>query len=605
MAITEKGRKFLKNVAFFALLVVAFFGLRYAKNHGYGTKIMASFSGEKVKLADNSPAISLQGTAKEFNPLPTHTVAAIPGSTVRVNFWAWNSQMGCLYANGGPVTTEGSLMAKQGVKMEIVRQDDNNQLMAQLTSLAKGLHDGNNDPSDGVMFVGIMGDGAAPFLRALNEEIIGKFGADYRAEIVGSCGYSRGEDKLMGPEAWKTNPQSLRGSFIAAVLRDGDWNVAIRYALDNNIPINPDETTFDPMAMNFVNPKDYVDAGQKLISGYSESRKLVLNGKATGRDTTVTVQGAATWTPVDVTIAQQKGGVVTVISTKEYANQMPHVLIGIHKWNQTHRETVEKILTAFAEGGDQVLTYPKALDRAAEISQEINKESGADANFWKKYYLGVREKDKTGMLVDLGGSKANNLADMLVTFGLAAGTSPSTSRFHATYTVFGGLSAKMYPKLVKSPPPVDSILDLSYLKAVQAKAGQTGGQAEVVKYAAGDSIADVVAKRGVAIEFATGSDKLTPAGEAQLAKLFDELSINALRVVIHGHTDNTGTPAANQSLSEERALAVKTYLEQRGPSTFPEGRVSVQAHGSSQPIASNKTDAGRKANRRVEIVIGQ
>jgi outer membrane protein OmpA-like peptidoglycan-associated protein len=75
-------------------------------------------------------------------------------------------------------------------------------------------------------------------------------------------------------------------------------------------------------------------------------------------------------------------------------------------------------------------------------------------------------------------------------------------------------------------------------------------------------------------------------------------------VEIHGHTDNVGDPAANQQLSEDRALAVKQWLEQRSASTFPPGRLRIFAHGSTQPVQSNRTAEGKAANRRVEIVIG-
>ena len=77
-----------------------------------------------------------------------------------------------------------------------------------------------------------------------------------------------------------------------------------------------------------------------------------------------------------------------------------------------------------------------------------------------------------------------------------------------------------------------------------------------------------------------------------------------LAVEVHGHTDNVGDPAANQQLSEDRALAVKQWLERRSAATFPPGRVRIFAHGSTQPVESNRTDTGRAANRRVEIVIG-
>jgi outer membrane protein OmpA-like peptidoglycan-associated protein len=73
-----------------------------------------------------------------------------------------------------------------------------------------------------------------------------------------------------------------------------------------------------------------------------------------------------------------------------------------------------------------------------------------------------------------------------------------------------------------------------------------------------------------------------------------------IRIEIHGHTDNTGTPAQNQVLSEARARAVIVSLITRGISAE---RLSSEGFGESKPIASNKTEEGRAQNRRVEIKI--
>jgi OOP family OmpA-OmpF porin len=606
MSLTESGRKLRNKVIVFAVLALAVLGLKTAKDRGVGAKYYPTWMTQKLNTTGLGGTVNMTGTASRFVPLPSKTPANLDVPEVRFTPWAWNSQIGCLYSNGGPVTTKGSLMEKQGVKMVISRQDDNAQLAANLTLLAKHLHDGEAEPTEGTHLIGIMGDGSGAFLTPLNKELIRAFGPDYRAEIIGSCGYSRGEDKLMGPKEWKTNPQSLKGAVIAGVIGDGDWNIALRYMGDNNVPNNPDEKTYDPDAVNWVNTTSYTDAAAKFVSGYCEPRRIVHGGKPTKETKPdVCVQGAVTWTPGDVTMAKEKGGVVTVISTKEYANQMPQVLIGIHKWNQAHRQTVEKILAAFAEGGDQVLTFPKALDRAAEISQEIYQENGANAEYWKKYYVGVTEKDKTGQTVELGGSKANNLADAALVFGLAPGTSPKASRFHATYNLFGNLMAKMYPDKMPSLAPEDSILDLSYLKAVVFSAGEGGGAAEEKTYTSTDSVTDVVGRRAVNIEFATGSATPTTSGLRQLDELANELTISTLRVVISGHTDNVGNSTSNQTLSEQRAEAVKAYLERKSPANFPQGRISARGLGDAQPIADNSSAAGRQKNRRVEIVLGQ
>jgi outer membrane protein OmpA-like peptidoglycan-associated protein len=604
MRLTSTGQKTVRVLGGLAVIAVVGAGLRYAAMNGYGREILGSVVPDKVQGLDAGSDALVAGAA--FAGLPSDRPAALPGAPeVRVNFWAWNSQMGCLYSNGGPVTTEGSLMEKQGIKVKIARQDDNSQLMAGLTALARGLHDGQAQPRDGIHFIGIMGDGAGAFLAALNSQLVESFGPEYRAEIVGSCGYSRGEDKLMGPRAWRDNPQSMRGAVVAGVLRDGDWNIAQRFMGDNAIPNNPDETTYDPQAVNWVNSSTYVDAAEKYVAGYCEERKVVSEGKLTGETKRVCVDGIVTWTPADVTAAQGRGGLVSVVSTKEYSSQMPHVIIGIRKWNQDNRETLVKMLTAFMAGGDQVLSHPRALTRAAEISQEIYQEKGADAAFWEKYYRGVTEPDKTGQPVELGGSKANNLADNLLLFGLAPGSSPETSRFRATYTVFGKIVTQQYPKLVPRVPPVDSIVDVSYLRLASERAGGNTGRAETATYTPTDQkVTRVVGRRDYRITFRTGSAELSPEGERELAELFDNLSINSLAVEVHGHTDNVGAADANQQLSEDRAMAVRRYLENRSASTFPKGRVRVFAHGASEPIESNRTEAGRAANRRVEIVIG-
>jgi OOP family OmpA-OmpF porin len=334
---------------------------------------------------------------------------------------------------------------------------------------------------------------------------------------------------------------------------------------------------------------------------------VVQNGKATGETKRVCVDGIVTWTPADVTAAKGRGGLVSVVSTKEYTSQMPHVIIGIRAWNQANRATVEKMLAAFTAGGDQVLNHPQALTRAAEISQQIYQEKGADAAFWERYYRGVTEADKTGLQVELGGSKANNLADNLVLFGLAPGTTPETSRMRATYTVFGKIVTQQYPTLVPSVPAYDQVVDVSYLRNVAARAGGTqaaAANAETQTYSGSGNVSRVVGRRNVSITFQTGQATFTPEGETQLEQLFNDLSINSLAVEIHGHTDNVGNEDANRQLSEDRAMAVKQWLEARSASTFPPGRIRVFSHGSTQPIQSNRTAEGRAANRRVEVVIG-
>ena len=75
-----------------------------------------------------------------------------------------------------------------------------------------------------------------------------------------------------------------------------------------------------------------------------------------------------------------------------------------------------------------------------------------------------------------------------------------------------------------------------------------------------------------------------------------------MRLTIVGHTDSTGSDAINDPLSRERAMAVRDYLSSRGVAA---SRVTVAGRGSREPVASNDTDSGRAANRRVEIFLSE
>lgn len=71
-------------------------------------------------------------------------------------------------------------------------------------------------------------------------------------------------------------------------------------------------------------------------------------------------------------------------------------------------------------------------------------------------------------------------------------------------------------------------------------------------------------------------------------------------IKVIGHTDSRGTEEYNMTLSEKRAAAVKAYAVSQG---VPSGRLITVGKGYAEPIGDNATDAGRAANRRVEIVI--
>ncbi len=103
------------------------------------------------------------------------------------------------------------------------------------------------------------------------------------------------------------------------------------------------------------------------------------------------------------------------------------------------------------------------------------------------------------------------------------------------------------------------------------------------------------------ILFATGSDKIQPESGPTLKEIGTMLQQHTdLRLTIEGHTDNVGQPAANLTLSQKRADAVKQYLVsnyQIDPSLL-----DTKGYGDTKPVAANTSDDGRQQNRRVELV---
>ena len=94
---------------------------------------------------------------------------------------------------------------------------------------------------------------------------------------------------------------------------------------------------------------------------------------------------------------------------------------------------------------------------------------------------------------------------------------------------------------------------------------------------------------------------LKPEGKAKLDDLASKVkSINLEVIIAVGHTDSVGTDAYNQKLSLKRAEAVKAYLISKG---IEKNRVYTEGKGEKQPVADNKTSAGRAKNRRVEIEV--
>lgn len=105
------------------------------------------------------------------------------------------------------------------------------------------------------------------------------------------------------------------------------------------------------------------------------------------------------------------------------------------------------------------------------------------------------------------------------------------------------------------------------------------------------------------VTFETGSSKLTLNGQRILDQVVEFLkSDSKVNLSVEGHTDARGSDSYNLNLSQSRASAVKKYLVSKGVDA---GRLQAKGYGEARPVASNDTESGREANRRVEMVISK
>lgn len=363
----------------------------------------------------------------------------------------WQATSGINAAIGGTTPAPDSLVAKAGLtKIALEIQDDTNQCNAALLADAQ-------NPGNGATFIWSTGDSWAQASGEVNRNLA-KFGD--KAVVVMSGGFSDGEDCLMGPPEWATDPQAARGKVIVGQIRGCDYDVVIKWAGDNKVPVNPDGATYDPDAINFEDAASHIDAAQKFVTNQTVTRK----NKKMGKTEQLPITGCATWTPGDVTVFEGRPGTAKIASTRDYRSMMPHMLIGRQKWLNEHRPAVETLLQCFLASNDMVKSDKDYFAYAMRTNAKVFNQADKDEAYWTKYFPGV-ERDANGAKVLLGGSRVNNLDDNLQLFGLAGGP----DLFAETYTGFGNRMREFYPTIISSFPPASEVEDMSFLKNIAAR----------------------------------------------------------------------------------------------------------------------------------------
>jgi peptidoglycan-associated lipoprotein len=104
------------------------------------------------------------------------------------------------------------------------------------------------------------------------------------------------------------------------------------------------------------------------------------------------------------------------------------------------------------------------------------------------------------------------------------------------------------------------------------------------------------------VKFPVDGSQLSPEAQTRLQDFVQKLKTDNRNVYleIQGHTDSTGSPVGNMRLGEDRAEAVRLFMNQNG---VPLNRMSTISYGATSPVAPNNTRDGRAQNRRVALIV--
>jgi OmpA-OmpF porin, OOP family len=592
-----------KLTTFSELLIVvggigSILGAIYFISPGIKTAVSKQLTGIELNSTDVNNV-----TNADKIELPSKDVSSTISSKplVRIAGYAWNATSGMIVANGGPKTTKGSLMEKNGVNLEIIRQDWLTELRNMQMKFIEEFDKGETFPtSDKSAFaIMIMGDGAPFYISSAQKALDEKYGKDkYHVQVMGAIGMSYGEDKLIGPKIWKEDPKSMKGALISAVLGDGDWVTTVNYCFANGLKVNPDQTTYDADAVNIFPSEndDYIKSAEELIksqtTGWTVSLKEVNNGKLTGKSINHKIDGCATWTPGDKTVFDKLSGFIDVVSTKEFNNQMPAVVIGVKEWATKNPEIVSNILKGALTGSNQMKNYDEWSVRASEAVADTYKMETPD--YWYKMFKG-QQGTKANLTYNMGGSKVFNYADGMQYFGMSDGV----NRYKSVYSQVSGYLTELNPfgfnENVGKVIPYEEAVNLYFLKNINDIESTTADKADYSKQST-----EVMASGEWKINFGSGSASVQNNSTKDLEKIYNLLiQAENSKLTIVGHTDNVGNSEANVVLSKNRAQAIVNYLKNKG---IPESRFQlIDGKGANEPVADNNSESGKSQNRRVVV----
>jgi len=289
------------------------------------------------------------------------------------------------------------------------------------------------------------------------------------------------------------------------------------------------------------------------------------------------VDAAVTWEPdLSGAVTAREAEAHVLVSTTAATNIIADTLVARQDIIDSAPETVRDFIHGWFEGIEMMRKDPASSYAVVGKALKLDNET------------------VSGML---SGLKLTAFADNAQFYGLTGGRAHYETLFDTAFVIWRKKG------LVTRPVSAKDWADTRFIAALApAYPGEKVEEAKVAAKAPSSQDRAIINKQ-IDIHFTPGSDQIMPGSFFVLDALGDTMtSFGATYLRVEGNTDSTGVPSANMTLSERRALAVKTYILKNFPN-IEAARFQTIGRGSSQPVASNDTETGRQLNRRTEIKV--
>ncbi len=289
------------------------------------------------------------------------------------------------------------------------------------------------------------------------------------------------------------------------------------------------------------------------------------------------VDAAVTWEPdLSGAVTARESEAHVLVSTTAATNIIADTLVARQDIIDSAPETVRDFVHGWFEGIEMMRKDPASSYAVVGKALKLDNET------------------VSGML---SGLKLTAFADNAQFYGLTGGRAHYETLFDTAFVIWRKKG------LVTRPVSAKDWADTRFIAALApAYPGEKVEEAKVAAKAPSSQDRAIINKQ-IDIHFTPGSDQIMPGSFFVLDALGDTMtSFGATYLRVEGNTDSTGSPTANMTLSERRALAVKNYILKNFPN-IEAARFQTIGRGSSQPVASNDTEAGRQLNRRTEIKV--